>query len=398
MFDITIEQSVLAKALEYLEPTVGKNGGNLGENCISMATTGNGSMEMYTTNSVEFTKLEAIVSYGGNTQEQAPYVDFKRFSAIIKSIPANEVISIKASVNDLMINFALKKTPIKLVGDSNGMIPLPTNQFPSSTTMTVPKALLSDAVNNVCTIVTDSVSTPIYNCMRVYTTGNNVEVTALDMTDKRTFVQSGLASGNNPTGDVLIEASKLKKSFKIFEDYDEIEMSMDNNMIMIKGDVPVSSHPSLLKTKGMVSEIAYYARRLNGSYPANIMASYSPLPHEFVEINKTELLNSFSRVKALEDSGSNGSIGFEVNGNNAVISLTSAYGNLEDNIQTENTVTSSFKTTLKCSSLNDIIKVIDTDSIEIGVLPNHPTNYVVKSKGGNNVMFTVSGMVSNTNP
>ena len=69
MFDITIEQSVLAKALEYLEPTVGKGNSNLGENCISMATTGNNSIEMYTTNSVEFTRLEAIVSFGGNTVE-----------------------------------------------------------------------------------------------------------------------------------------------------------------------------------------------------------------------------------------------------------------------------------------------------------------------------------------
>ena len=213
MFDITIEQSVLAKALEYLEPTVGKGNSNLGENCISMMTTGNGSIKMYTTNSVEFTELEAIVSFGGNTQEQAPYVDFKRFAAIIKSIPANEVVSIKANVNDLMINFALKKTPIKLVGDSNGMIPLPTNQFSSTGAMTIPKQLLGDALNNVCTIITDSVATPIYNCMRIFTDQTNVEITALDMTGKRTFAQSGLATGMNPTADILIEASKLKKSF-----------------------------------------------------------------------------------------------------------------------------------------------------------------------------------------
>ena len=296
MFDITIEQSVLAKALEYLEPTVGKGNGNLGENCISMATTGNGSIEMYTTNSIEFTKLEAIVSFGGNTVEQAPYVDFKRFAAIVKTIPANEVISIKANVNDLMINFSLKKTPIKLVGDSNGMIPLPNNQFPSSGVMVIPQALLKDALDNVCSIITDSVSTPIYNCMRIATDQANVEITALDMSGKRTFAQTGLATGSNPTTDILIEASKLKKSFKIFEDYTEIEMSMDNNMIRINGDVPVSGYAQ--KAKGMITEISYYARRLNGSYPANIRSTFNPLPTEFSEISKEELLNSISRVKA----------------------------------------------------------------------------------------------------
>lgn len=396
MFDITIEQSVLAKALEYLEPTVGKGNGNLGENCISMATTGNGSIEMYTTNSIEFTKLEAIVSFGGNTVEQAPYVDFKRFAAIVKTIPANEVISIKANVNDLMINFSLKKTPIKLVGDSNGMIPLPNNQFPSSGIMVIPQALLKDALDNVCSIITDSVSTPIYNCMRIATDQANVEITALDMSGKRTFAQTGLATGSNPTTDILIEASKLKKSFKIFEDYTEIEMSMDNNMIRINGDVPVSSYAQ--KTKGMITEISYYARRLNGSYPANIRSTFNPLPTEFSEINKEELLNSISRVKALEDNSTGGNIGFEVNGNTAVITVSSAYGNLEDNITTENTISSSFKTTFKYASLSDIMKVINANSFEIGVLPNHPSNYVIRAKGSTDVMFTVPGIVSNATP
>lgn len=396
MFDITIEQSVLAKALEYLEPTVGKGNSNLGENCISMMTTGNGSIKMYTTNSVEFTELEAIVSFGGNTQEQAPYVDFKRFAAIIKSIPANEVVSIKANVNDLMINFALKKTPIRLVGDSNGMIPLPTNQFPSTGAMTIPKQLLGDALNNVCTIITDSVATPIYNCMRIFTDQTNVEITALDMTGKRTFVQSGLATGMNPTADILIEASKLKKSFKIFEDYTEIEMVMDNNMIRIRGDVPVNNYSQ--KSKGMITDIIYYARRLNGSYPTNIKSTFNPLPTEFSEISKEELLNSLSRVKALEDSSTGGNIGFEVNGGTAVITTTSSYGNLEDSIATENTISSSFKTTFKYASLSDIMKVINTNSFEIGVLPNHPSNYVIKAKGNVDVMFTIPGIVSNATP
>lgn len=396
MFDITIEQSVLAKALEYLEPTVGKGSGNLGENCISMMTTGNGSIKMYTTNSVEFTELEAIVSFGGNTQEQAPYVDFKRFAAIIKSIPANEVVSIKANVNDLMINFALKKTPIKLVGDSNGMIPLPTNQFSSTGAMTIPKQLLGDALNNVCTIITDSVATPIYNCMRIFTDQTNVEITALDMTGKRTFAQSGLATGMNPTADILIEASKLKKSFKIFEDYTEIEMVMDNNMIRISGDVPVNNYSQ--KSKGMITDIIYYARRLNGSYPTNIKSTFNPLPTEFSEISKEELLNSLSRVKALEDSSTGGNIGFEVNGGTAVITTTSAYGNLEDSITAENTISSSFKTTFKYASLSDIMKVINTNSFEIGVLPNHPSNYVIKAKGNVDVMFTIPGIVSNATP
>lgn len=390
MFDITIEQKVLMKALEYLEPTVGKNATGLGDNCVSMTTTGNGSIEMYTTNTLEFTKLEAIVAMGGNTKDIAPYVDFKRFKAIIGSIPANEVVSLKASVNDLLINFALKPTPIKLVGCNNGMIPLPTNQFPSANMVTVPKDFMVLATNNVCSIITDSVSTPIYNCMRLYTSGMSVEVTALDMTGKRTFAQSGIATNNNPQQEVLLEASKFKKSLKLFEDYNELEFYMDQTMVCVNGTDQVSSYYQ--KTNGMIDNISYFARRLNGAFPANIKANFTPMPSEFSEINKEELSNCFTRIKAIEDQTNGGIVGFEINGNSAIITLNSVYGNIEESIATENTVSNSFKTLFKYESLNDIMKVVGTDTFEIGILPNHPTNYVIKSKGSSDVMFTVPGM------
>jgi DNA polymerase III sliding clamp (beta) subunit (PCNA family) len=391
MFNISIEQKVLMKALEYLEPTVGKNATGLGDNCVCMKTTGNGSIEMYTTNTLEFTKLEAIVAVGGNTQDIAPYVDFKRFKAIISSIPANEVVSLEASVNDILINFALKKTPIKLVGCNNGMIPLPTNQFPSVSVVTIPKTFIKQATDNVCSIVTDSVSTPIYNCMRIFTSGMGVEVTALDMSGKRTFVQSGTATGNNPQQEILLEASKFKKSLKLFEDYNELEFYMDQNMVRVDGTDPVQSYAQ--KTNGMIANISYFARRLTGAFPANIKANFTPMPTEFSELSKEEILNCFTRIKAIEDQTNGGIIGFEIDGSNAIITLNSAYGNIEDSIAAENSVSKTFKTQFKYENLSDIMKVIGTDTFEIGVLPNHPTNYVIKSKGNSDIMFTIPGMV-----
>lgn len=390
MFNISIEQKVLAKALEYLEPTVGKNALGLGDNCVSMRTTGNGSIEMYTTNTVEFTKLEAIVAVGGNTQEIAPYVDFKRFKTIIMSIPENEVISLEANVNDLFINFALKKTPIKLVGCTNGMIPLPTNQFPSSSMITVPKAFIKQATENVCSIITDSSSAPIYNCMRIYTTAMNVEVTAVDMTGKRTFAQTGTTTNNNPSQDILIEASKLKKSLKLFEDYNEMELYMDANMVRIDGADIVASYCQ--KTQGMISGISYYSRRLNGAFPANIKANFAPMPSEFSEINKEDIANCFTRIKAIEDQTSGGIVAFEIDGNNVSVSMSSSYGNIEDTITAENSISKTFRTMFKYENLNDIMKVIGTDTFEIGILPNHPSNYVIKQKGSDEIMFTIPGM------
>lgn len=391
MFNISIEQKVLMKALEYLEPTVGKNASGLGDNCISMRTTGTGSIEMYTTNTLEFTKLEAIVAVGGNTVDTAPYVDFKRFKSIIASIPANEVVSLEASVNDLLINFALKKTPIQLVGCNNGMIPLPTNQFPSSTQVTIPKSVVKTAIDNVSSIIVDSTAAPIYNCMRIYTVNTNVEFTALDMTGKRTFNMNSQATNNNPTVDVLVEVSKLKKSLKIFEDFNELEFNMDNSMVCINGTDMVQYGQ---KTQGMINGISYYARRINGAFPTNIKAAFNPLPSEFAEVNMEELKCSFARVKAIEDQTTGGQISFEVSGNTCTIALNTGYGNIEDDISLDNSVSQSFKTAFKYEHLSDIMKVVGGDVLEIGILPNHPSNYVVKSKGSSiDVLFTIPGLV-----
>lgn len=391
MFDITIEQSVLMKALEFLEPTVGKNANALGDNCISMATTGNGSIEMYTTNTVEFTKLEAIVAIGGNTVETAPYVDFKRFKGIISSIPSTEMVSIQANVNDLHINYALKKVPIKLVGCNNGMIPLPNNQFPSSTMITIPKEYVVEAVNQVSSIIVDNDSAPIYNCVRIATSGLAVDFTAVDTTAKRTFVKSITNTQNNPIGEVLLEISKLKKSLKIFEDYQDLDMYMDQSAIRIDG-MSMKNHTP--KTKGMISGVTYYTRRLTGAFPPNIKQSFSPLPAEFCEINKEEVLNSFTRIKALEDQTTGGQIGFEVTGNSCIITMGSSFGQVEDTITMENTSSKSFKTIFKHQSLSDIMKIIDTDTFEIGAMPNHPTNYIIRGKGKNDMMFTVPTMAA----
>ena len=391
MFNISIEQKVLMKALEYLEPTVGKNASGLGDNCISMKTTGNGSIEMYTTNTLEFTRLEAIVAVGGNTVDIAPYVDFKRFKSIIGSIPVNEVVSLEASVNDLLINFALKKNPIQLVGCTNGMIPLPQNNFPSSTQVTIPKSVVKTAVDNVSSIIVDSASAPIYNCMRIYTVNTNVEFTALDMTGKRTFNMNAQATNNNPTVDILVEVSKLKKSLKVFEDFNEMEFSMDNSMVRIDGTDMIQYGQ---KTQGMINGISYYARRINGAFPTNIKAAFNPLPTEFAEINMEELKGSFARVKAIEDQTTGGQISFEISGNTCTVALSTAYGNIEDDISLDNSVSKSFKTVFKYDHLSDIMKVVGGDILEIGILPNHPSNYVVKSKGSSiDVLFTVPGMV-----
>lgn len=392
MFDVKIEQSYLMKAIEYLEPTVGKNTNGLGDNCISIRTTGNGSIAMFTTNTVEFTELEVIIATGGTTQDQAPLVDFKRFKGIISTIPATEIVTIKESVNDMLISFGLKKTPIKLVGCTTGIVPLPNNAFPSANVISIPKALVKDILTNVCAIVEDNDASPIYNCMRIYTDKNTVEATALDITHKRTFTQNGMATCNNPQQDILIEASKLKKSMKLFEDFNEMELTMDANMIRIEATDPLAAINQ--QTKGMISNIKYYCRRLTGAFPANIKKTFYPQPKEYVEINKEELMDSFLRAKAIEDQTSGGMVRIQHNSGNILIGMNTTHGNMEDDIVAVNKPATNFASVFKYPNIMDVLKVIHTDTVEIGVLPNHQNNYVIKATGHTDVMFTVSTMNS----
>ena len=401
MFDVSIEQPVLIKALEYLEPTVGKNTKGLGDNCVSMRTTGNGSIEMYTMNTIECTCLEAIVSMGGNTIDQSPLMDFKRLKAIISTIPSNEIISMKASVNDLMISFGINKKPLKLVGCNNGMIPLPNNQFSSGSVVSIPKTVVLSCLKHACAIITETSASPIFNCISFHTNQLNIEATALDITGKRTFAETGLATSNNPDEIILVEANKLKKSMKLFEDFNELEFAMDSNIIRIQASDPVSANAA--KTKGMLSNITYYCHRLTGAFPQKIATNFYPLPAEFIELSRSEIQDCFNRVKALEDQTSSNLISFEADSGKINIVMNSSYGSIEETINNINNASVSFKTIFKYPNIVDILKALDTSStltFEIGVMQNHNTNYIIRPTGSSQVMFSVPSMIlaNNSSP
>lgn len=389
MFEISIEQPVLAKALEYLGPTVGKNAGGLGDNCVSMKCTGKGSVFMYTTNTIESTSLEAIVSIGGNSTEAAPPIDYSRLKRIVSSIPNNAMINIKSSIDNLLISFGNNK-PLKLVGKSGGMIGLTKSQFPAKTSTKVPKQFIQDALKNVCSILDNSASAPIYNCFRIYTNDLDVEVTAIDITCKRTFVQHGKSSVQNPTNEILVEANKLKKSIKLFEDYNELDFYMNDTLVMIQSADPKAVVN--MKTNGMVGNVVYYCRRLSGKFPTNIASNFIPNPTEYMEINKEELLQCFSRVKALEDQTTSNIITFKADNEGATISLNSTAGTISETVKSVNTISKGWLSTFKYPVLSDIIKILSSDTFEIGILPSYPTNYVIKETGKQDVMFTVPSM------
>ncbi len=397
MFDVTVEQPMLYKALEYLEPTVGKNAHGLNDHCLYMQTTTAGSMEMYTTNSVEYTALELIVGTASTGVSNAPCVDFKRFKTIIGSIPVGCMVKIVANVDDLIISFGTPAKKIKLVGCNGNMIPLPNSNFTVDDNVSIPKDALSQALTKVCAIVSDNETNPIYNCMRIATDDLDIEFTALDIACKRTFVSKAKATGSNKGQVVLLEASKMKRSLKLFEDYNEIVVAMNGNLILVQADDPVAQLS--MKTKGMITNIRYYCRRLSGNFPSNIAKNFTPAPQEFMEVSTNEFLNCCRRVKAIEDKTSGGIIHVKTQGEDLNVSMKTTQGFVNEDVITIHNPAVSFDTNFKYTNLTDIVKSFTTTTFQIAVLPSYPMNYVIRATGDLNTMYTVPSMnVTQTSP
>ena len=188
MFEVVILQETLKKALDYLSPTVGKNSQNLGDDCISLESTDTGSCILYTTNTIESTVIEIICS--NSTQAAtAPYVNFKRFKGIIESIPSNEYITLKEGVNQLLISFSMRKTPIAINANNSGMLPKPSiiaNQ--PAQMVEFPVDFFKQIVTKGASIIKDSPTVQIMNCIKVTVGSPSVTAEAIDVNSKRTFM------------------------------------------------------------------------------------------------------------------------------------------------------------------------------------------------------------------
>ena len=396
MFEITVEQKTLMAALNMLAPTVGKNTQNLGDNCISMESTTNGTVMMYTTNTIEFAALELVVGSSNNQQAKAPYVDFKRFANIIKTIPPNDYITIKTDgVNDIMIEFQLKKQPVKLMGCNNGMIALPTGQQYGQV-VDVPTDFINVSLKYATSIINDNDSTPIYNCIRIATDNNDIEISGLDTQTKRMFVKNTQISYTNPQEQVVIEASKFAKSMRLFENYYDVSFESSPGVIHVTGTT-LNNNPKYPDIIGA----EYYARVISGVYPVNIGSTLNSGVNEFSEINKKELLDSIARARAIEDTTTGQkAVQLDITGNTVRLSTSSAYGALEDEITAENSITinSQVHSLFKYEHLADIISVIPTDTVEIGSLSQHPGHFVLRPTGISDTCFSIAELVANSTP
>lgn len=376
MFEVVILQSTLKIALDYLAPTVGKNSQNLGDDCISLEATDVGSCILYTTNTIESSVLEVVCS-NATKAATAPYVNFKRFKGIIDSIPANEYVTIKEGVNQLLISFSMRKTPIIINADNNGMIAKPAIISSLPTDMAeIPVSFFNSIITKANSIIKESVTTQIMNCVKLTIGNPSVTAEAIDVTSKRTFMMTDSFGVCNTPQTFLIETSKMAKSLKLLEYYTNFEIGSDKAFIVIRGTKPINSN-------GNIIDSYYVLRQLSGTFP-NVAQYYGAAyaPAEYITVNKNDILNSIARIKAIGDDTSFGTgITIKADKGEFGVSFNSQYGQLDDPIDVYNGIKGSFGMIFNHKEFEEVLKNITTDYVDIGLMTGTTSNFIIKPSG-----------------
>ena len=396
MFDIQVSKDDLSAALAAIDSTVGDNSQNMGDDCISITDLGNNKIELYTTNSIEFSKVSIIITRGSNgTKELMPYVNFKRFKKMIDSIPSGEFIFIKSIVNDIEINYGRRKKPLKLTGSTNGMINLPSVNGTNS--ISIDSSILHNCINKVSAIIKDDKTTSINNCMRISADNFNVKISAIDSRYSRMFYSEFTNTIMNQ-GDIFVEVNKFKNAFKLFANMDTIVFEDNQNLIKIHGEDPDNQISPLL-------EAEYYLRKLVGTFPNGIDKIFNGVK-EYATINKDELKASLARIDAIDDISTGGDMNITIDKDFVNIVRTSQYGIVEDSFGLENKVSTPIKETFKTKAIGDILKCFADNStyntpntFEIGLNTNGTNKYyILREVGSSTNMFLITGSATSTTP
>lgn len=396
MFNVQVLKDDLMLALSAIESTVGNNSQNLGDDCVAITDTGNNSLELYTTNGIEFSRVTIILTSGSAGKvERMPYVNFKRFKTMIDSIPDKEYVTIKASVNDIEFTYGTRKKPLKLAGSSNGMIPLPTT---NGVEITINKDIIQKGLNGACSIIKDDGTSALTNCILISTNSYDVEITAADVKNNRMFLHRGKTTDSN-TGEVLIEANKFKKAFKLFAEFKDIIFENGQSVTKVSGSDALQGNT--------IIEAEYFVRTLAGNYPKTIANMFNNVT-EYAVVNKDEVNASLIRINAIEDTviGA-GTLDLSIDRNIVNIVKKSQYGTVEDSFNAENEISTPIKDTFKAKPLTEVLKNFTDNgtygtpnTFEIGKsnINANGNYYVLKETGKQETMFLMTGFGSVQTP
>ena len=387
MFSMSIEQASLMKALSYLEFAIGKQ-----TPWLMMNTESTGIVQMFTTDNNQFAVLNMITSSGQSQHEDCPILDFKKFKAIVSTIPATEFVDVVDNGNGVDISYGIRR-PTKLNG-INAQRPQKVSPImPSSNEITIPVDAMIKISQNASIIVdNDSSATPIFSCMHVSTDQLNVIASAYDATNKRIFCQTVQSALQNPKQQYLLEAQKVLKVAKTVQPFfDTLVVNKDAALIKIEPiDIKNGQAP-------WFSSLVYYVRQVVGNYPTTIAKMFKVMPNEFAEVNCDEVMMTLNKVKAIHENiagAASTAIDLHLYNDLMEINYSSTYGEVADEIALENQVSFDITAKMNYQKLADIVKGLNSKTIYIGEPNGSPGNYIIRNdlSNANTAMFMVAGL------
>ena len=380
MIDITIDQQSISKCLSYLKSTVGNNT-QIGEDCISMQyDSALGVLILETNNSVEFSQVKVVCSSTNNTSGAAPFVEFKRLSGIVSSIPSSNNISMKEVNGNLEITACGRSMTLQ----GRSVTPL---QMPSvtGTSWLIPTEKLNMAMKCSNTITSDkqaAFTNPIYGCVRIETISTRAEVSKLDYMTKRMFTMTLDTTSPNVNGVALIESTKYSKIESMFEDALDLNIVMDGSNVQIcRGtsvQTPVNSN---------ITEAKYICRRLNGNYPHNIGTSLNKGGINPFKFSVEDLEGIVKSMEAIEDSSSanaTDSVVMDIVDDTMNLRYSTLHGTVEGCVISSGKTKGNIKENFRLKDIKDVLssaKITGATEMSIGTLAGHPNYFVIRHEG-----------------
>lgn len=332
MFFISIQQDDMMQALDILKETVGNNSQGVGDDCISMETNDTATiLKMYTTNSTEFTYVEVNVSTA-NPSEKAPYVNFTRLRNIISTIPSGNMIKIEATgVNELHIStsaFSLGKKGIVLSGNTSGFLPLPNVSGIQPYEYILSVSDFNHAVAGANSIIVQSESTPIYNCMNVGIDVGKVTYLALNQAGGQIFVHKNAEHTTvQRTAPLLINPKNIAKLLPVLNAGSDIVIrDYNGKFITIERAANKASNLSPYA-------FTYYSSVYTGTFPTQIATQVAP--HQPITVSNVEnIIEVLKRAKAIYDKSNAVANGIQISTNAQKMNfrMTSGYGEIDEDI------------------------------------------------------------------
>lgn len=386
MFCVTMQKEYLETALKLLSTTVGDNSKGFSDDCISMVPDSTMTkLIMYTTDTVNFTKCEAIIGLCNST-DPAPLVNFNRLKKIISTIPKCEMVTLEEKNNSLIIKYKLN-SGVSLVATGGSFLQLPTF---NNTAISIDTEFLRKCTIDADSIIDYDVANGIYNCLKIKTSNMlDIEASAIDSKGSRAYMNTFKSSVSNPDEEILIEANALKKVFNIFNGYTETLITQNGSFVKIYPD-----ETTLIPDLGAdhqanyISGIECYRRVING-VPFNTNKAFNVGVLEYTEVSTEELIGTLSRVKSIEDSFV-GNRSVEISIRDKVnIKYSSPYGEISEDTIISKSLANAITGTYVNSMLLDVLTDASTkENIRIGELNNHPGFLVINNHDDSLIMIS----------